>query len=546
MEFTNTSLLRRFGELRTPERQSPAAAAVVDVEKGSIVLAESDPVECAHLATILRNLKYEVYTSGDGREALQLIHEHNPLLVIASLHLAGLDGYKLSKMLREAHSTEGIPIMFIVDSGEFPDQVIGHETYAHDYIQKPISVPDFNFRVNALLRLAKRSRVNSAQHQNRQNGIQPPSGLEPQPETEQAQNSTVTNLQTEPEPKGLPELLDQIQQLLAALGNCFGELQFQLKDQPLQSWKAEEDGLRSPQAGTQDHRQEGQASKGQWMSSDTEKDRNVTEEQETVEVATGSTPVAEENPPSGSSPSFGDSGGLAILEQFRQEYRDKVRSGSVFRGAVASSPIIDDILQNFFTTTAEGENPADPVQPEPHKAAAKRLGGNRPEITRDITFDPDLIERPVERSSDAVSPHTETVSAEDEQSPERLYREAEAWVNETLDRVRGGEAPDPIQGRRIIEQIKGSLEKSFSLLQLATDRTQPFSIAAHSVNVAILGVCVARVLGNRPAEFHARVGLAGLIHEVGVVRLPAGLLHKKEDLTPQELRILRNRPLHSL
>ena len=84
---------------------------------------------------------------------MNLVRKHSPLMVLSSLDLPRLDGYKLCQTLRELKETEGIPFMFILPAGEFPDRLIGHESYAHDYIQKPISIPEFGTRVKALLNL---------------------------------------------------------------------------------------------------------------------------------------------------------------------------------------------------------------------------------------------------------------------------------------------------------------------------------------------------------------------------------------------------------
>ena len=160
MSFTNSALLRRYQEV-FEEGDSPPSK--VKGERGSLregLVAEGDPNELEHTASILRSLNFKVIEAHDGQTALRLARRHSPLMVLSSLNLPGLDGYKLSQRLRESKDTEGIPFMFIVEPGQLPDRIVGHQTYAHDYIQKPISIPDFKSRVNMLVNLARGGALN--------------------------------------------------------------------------------------------------------------------------------------------------------------------------------------------------------------------------------------------------------------------------------------------------------------------------------------------------------------------------------------------------
>jgi len=205
MSFSNNLLLRRFEDLVTPDEQVQAAAADL---RGRIVLAESDPVELEHIAAILRNLDFTVYSAGDGESALGMIKENSPVLVLSSLRLPKLDGYKLCQVLRESKETEGTPFMFIVDDGELPDHLIGHESYAHDYIQKPISVSELKNRIQSLLNL-----VGARKSSSRLN-----------PELEISVDRSEIRSQLERRAQAL-ELTERIRTLLNELVSCLKELE---------------------------------------------------------------------------------------------------------------------------------------------------------------------------------------------------------------------------------------------------------------------------------------------------------------------------------
>ena len=121
-----------------------------------------------------------------------------------------------------------------------------------------------------------------------------------------------------------------------------------------------------------------------------------------------------------------------------------------------------------------------------------------------------------------------------------LYESARAYVSLSIQQVRGDIAPDVEVGERLARQITDSIKSESGLLLAATDREQEFSVSAHSVNVTILGLRIAQTMGYG-VEGQLKVGLAALLHEVGVVQVPDGLMHQKGDVRAE----LRQRPLYS-
>jgi HD-GYP domain-containing protein (c-di-GMP phosphodiesterase class II) len=78
-----------------------------------------------------------------------------------------------------------------------------------------------------------------------------------------------------------------------------------------------------------------------------------------------------------------------------------------------------------------------------------------------------------------------------------------------------------------------------ALLLLATDRRQEFAVSAHSVNVTILSLRLAQTL-HYNLENQVRVGLAALLHEMGVVSLPKRLLHETKPVSSE----VKQRPVY--
>jgi HD-GYP domain-containing protein (c-di-GMP phosphodiesterase class II) len=130
------------------------------------------------------------------------------------------------------------------------------------------------------------------------------------------------------------------------------------------------------------------------------------------------------------------------------------------------------------------------------------------------------------------------------QPAQQLYTRA---VESVQDWIKGAESrtlPGVESGWAVAEEIVKAIEYDSALLLAATDRFQAFSVAAHSVNVAILSVRFTGTMG-RARQFQERVCLAALLHEIGVARLPRGLMYKKDPLSPEAVHLLRSRPLLS-
>ncbi len=102
--------------------------------------------------TLTYNLKkqgYEVFTTGEGTEALKLAREMEPDLIILDIMLPGLDGFEICRILRKEMTT---PVLMLTARDDEIDRVVGLEVGADDYLAKPFSMRELIARVKALLR----------------------------------------------------------------------------------------------------------------------------------------------------------------------------------------------------------------------------------------------------------------------------------------------------------------------------------------------------------------------------------------------------------
>ena len=94
---------------------------------------------------------FEVLTAGDGREAMQLVHEERPDLVLLDIMMPLMDGYQFINQLRKESA---LPVIMITARQQEADIIHGFELGADDYITKPFKLRELLMRIRAVLRRA--------------------------------------------------------------------------------------------------------------------------------------------------------------------------------------------------------------------------------------------------------------------------------------------------------------------------------------------------------------------------------------------------------
>jgi DNA-binding response OmpR family regulator len=116
---------------------------------GRVLIVEDDADIADVLRRSLRNEGYDVRTSADGYDALEVAAGFVPDLVVLDLGLPGLDGVEVCRQLR----TDGdVPILMLTARAETEDRVTGLDSGADDYLVKPFERQELLARIRALLR----------------------------------------------------------------------------------------------------------------------------------------------------------------------------------------------------------------------------------------------------------------------------------------------------------------------------------------------------------------------------------------------------------
>ena len=120
--------------------------------KPLVLIVEDEEALVTLLQYNFEKENYRVSLARDGQEALLLIDETLPDLIILDWMLPEISGLELCRQLRSRTKTRNIPIIMLTARGEEADRIRGLDTGADDYITKPFSMTELLSRVRAVLR----------------------------------------------------------------------------------------------------------------------------------------------------------------------------------------------------------------------------------------------------------------------------------------------------------------------------------------------------------------------------------------------------------
>jgi|SRR5579864_3254894 len=119
--------------------------------KGNILVVDDEPQITRVLKTTLASLGYATRTAADGNEALQIMKNWPPDLLITDLRMPNMDGLELCRQVR---AKSQIPIIVLSVRGEERTKVEALDAGADDYVTKPFSTNELLARVRAAFRRA--------------------------------------------------------------------------------------------------------------------------------------------------------------------------------------------------------------------------------------------------------------------------------------------------------------------------------------------------------------------------------------------------------
>ena len=114
-----------------------------------IVDDELDLVETLRMHLELED--FECLVAHDGNRGLERAQNENPDLIILDLMLPGIDGYKVSRLLKFDERFKKIPIIMLTAKVQEQDKLLGKETGADHYMTKPFAMDKLLAKIKEFL-----------------------------------------------------------------------------------------------------------------------------------------------------------------------------------------------------------------------------------------------------------------------------------------------------------------------------------------------------------------------------------------------------------
>lgn len=127
---------------------------MADKEDAKILIVEDDHNIRRFVAINLERNDFKVFEAAYGKEALRIVKEKSPALVILDVMLPDIDGFEICKRLRA--DDLNIAIILLTARGQDMDKVMGLELGADDYMVKPFNPMELVARIRSVLRRTKK------------------------------------------------------------------------------------------------------------------------------------------------------------------------------------------------------------------------------------------------------------------------------------------------------------------------------------------------------------------------------------------------------
>src|SRR5690349_6973324 len=107
-------------------------------EQPRALLVEDSPTQAIEITTALKQCGFDVICAVDGLAGLDMVYEHNPVLVVLDIQLPKMNGYQVCRRLKRDPKTASIPVIMMTVSDSSDATLAGLEAGADDYIAKDI------------------------------------------------------------------------------------------------------------------------------------------------------------------------------------------------------------------------------------------------------------------------------------------------------------------------------------------------------------------------------------------------------------------------
>jgi two-component system, sensor histidine kinase and response regulator len=142
------------------------AAARLDfsaAQKHRILAVDDDELSLRALKRLLGK-DYNIQTARSGKEALEIVPDFRPDLVLLDIMMPGIDGYEMCRVIRSGQRFDLIKIILVSGRTVVEERLKGYEAGADDYITKPFNDEELKAKIRIFLRLKRTEEIDRAKN----------------------------------------------------------------------------------------------------------------------------------------------------------------------------------------------------------------------------------------------------------------------------------------------------------------------------------------------------------------------------------------------
>ncbi len=120
-----------------------------------ILIVDDDPLNVKLLAAKLPVKQYDILKAYGGEQALEKVAAESPDLILLDIMMPGIDGYQVTRTLKNNPATRDIPVVLVTALDGTDDKIRGLKAGADEFLNKPVNSAELTARVKSFLRLRR-------------------------------------------------------------------------------------------------------------------------------------------------------------------------------------------------------------------------------------------------------------------------------------------------------------------------------------------------------------------------------------------------------
>ena len=125
-------------------------------ETANILVVDDEPSARKTIEMLLLREGYVMYFAANGPEALGLVEQHPPDVILLDVMMPGMDGFEVCQILKDSPAMQHIPIILVTALDSKKDLERGLDAGADDFLHKPYNSMELRARVRSMLRIKRR------------------------------------------------------------------------------------------------------------------------------------------------------------------------------------------------------------------------------------------------------------------------------------------------------------------------------------------------------------------------------------------------------